>query len=56
MALTPDARVTIGHLKTAATLHRKVSGIVLTEEQNLELERHKSQLEREASLRGEQAK
>lgn len=55
MAIQPDARVTIGHLHTAATLHRKMAGIVLTEEQRLQLQRHQSQLQREAAARGEAA-
>lgn len=56
MALQPDARVTEGHLKAAALLHRRMAGIVLTEEQHLALERHRSQVVQAAQLRGERVK
>lgn len=53
MAIQPSARVTAGHLKTAATLHRKMAGIVLTEEQRLEWERQRTQVRMEARAAGE---
>lgn len=56
MALQPDARVTIGHLRAAAVLHRRMAGIVLTEEHKLAIERIRNQTLREAQGRGEAVK
>lgn len=53
MALQPDARHTIAHLHHATLHERKAQGIVLTEEQQHQLEEHRAQVLRDAQLRGE---
>lgn len=53
MTLQPDARVTIQHLHHATLHERKASGVVLTEEQQHQLEAHRAQVLRDAQLRGE---
>lgn len=53
MATQPDAQVTVQHLHHAALLHRKMAGRALTEEQRMQLERHRSQLQLAARARGE---
>lgn len=53
MAIEPDARKTVGHLHAAALLHRRMAGIVLTEEQQLQLRQHRLGVEQAAQARGE---
>lgn len=53
MATQPDAQATINHLHTAVLHHRRVSGIALTEEQRVQLERERNQVELAAMARGE---
>lgn len=53
MATQPDAQATINHLHTAVLQHRRASGIALTEEQRLQLERARNEAEMAALARGE---